>query len=58
MCQNWDFRNNTGSLLYFKHDGLFEIIDGKPAVARELECIYPDEGDLADIGKVPNYNHF
>ena len=58
MCQKWDFRNNTGSLLYFKHDGLFETIDGKPAVARELECIYPDEGDLADIGITPNYNHF
>ena len=58
MCQKWDFRNNTGSLLYFKHDGLFETIDGKPAISRELECIYPDEGDLADIGVTPNYNHF
>ena len=48
MCQKWDFRNNTNSLLFFKHDGLFQIVDDKPAAASCLECIYPDEGDLAD----------
>jgi hypothetical protein len=48
MCQKWDFRNNTNSLLFFKHDGLFEVVDGKPAASSCLECIYPDEGDLTD----------
>lgn len=72
MCQKWDFRNNTNSLLFFKHDGLFETVDGKPAAASCLECIYPDEGDLADAQDLykkensgatnpklnVNYNHF
>lgn len=72
MCQKWDFRNNTNSLLFFKHDGLFEIIDEKPAVTSCLECIYPDEGDLTDAQELykqenggatdptldVNYNHF
>lgn len=72
MCQKWDFRNNTNSLLFFKHDGLFEIVDGKPAATSCLECIYPDEGDLSDAQTAykkehggatnpaldVNYNHF
>ena len=72
MCQKWDFRNNTNSLLFFKHDGLFEIVDGKPAASSCLECIYPDEGDLTDAQAKyksthngvsnpaldVNYNHF
>lgn len=72
MCQKWDFRNNTNSLLFFKHDGLFETVDGKPAATSCLECIYPDEGDLADAQTAykrenggatnpaldVNYNHF
>lgn len=72
MCQKWDFRNNTNSLLFFKHDGLFEIVDGKPAATSCLECIYPDEGDLNDAQTAykkehggatnpaldVNYNHF
>ena len=58
MCQKWDFRNNTNSLLFFKHDGLFQEVDSKPAASSCLECIYPDEGDLAEEGITPNYNHF
>ena len=59
--QKWEFTNNSDDLGYFKTDTVFRTI-GEGANAHiqatdAFESTYPDQGDLEDAGKVPNYNH-
>ena len=61
FSQKWEFTNNSDDLGYFKTDTVFRTvgegtnthIQAKDA----FESTYPDEGDLKDAGKEPNYNH-
>lgn len=59
--QKWELTNNSDDLGYFKTDTVFRTI-GEGANAHiqakdAFESTYPDEGDLKDANKEPNYNH-
>lgn len=55
--QKWEFKNNTEALCSFQTDRFYELIDGKKRVLSGLESLYPDQGDLEDVGLEPNYDH-
>ena len=57
--QKWEFRDNSNPLCTFETDRLQEIPTGstETRAMAGIESCYPDQGDLADDGLLPNYDY-